>query len=113
MSTILAAGNVIICMFVAYTQFSILKLERFTLEKEHRRIKKLIGWMAIFWALVYAYVVLADLSILPSLNETTFGQIFIRPANFFFFGLLGASGLENLLRYKRYEIIEKGNPDED
>jgi len=113
MSTIMAAGNVILCIMVAYTQFSILKLHKYTLEKEHRRIRNLIGFMSIFWALIYVYVILADLSILPTMNQTTFGQIFIRPANFFLFGLLAAAGFETLFRYRRYEeLFEKDRTDE-
>lgn len=116
MDIVLAIVNIILCLFVAHSYFSIVKHEKFLLTKEHRRVKKLIGLMAIFWAIIYCYVIIADLGYIPQVDQVIFGSVIIRPANTLFFGLLAASGLENLLRYKRYlqfDSDEKGKMDED
>lgn len=99
MSTILAVINIFLGLFVAYTQFRFINFKE--KKDEYTWLKKLIGDMGLFWAAIYIYVVLSDLHIIQPMDPTTFGQVFIRPINTLWLGIIAAAGWSRLLARRR------------
>lgn len=102
MSTVLAGVNVFLGVFVAYTQFAFCRTNDC---HEYKWLKMLIGIMGVYWAIIYSYVVLGNIGIIPVLDPVYFGQIFIRPVITVWLAITAGAGWLRLLTKRRNKAI--------
>lgn len=91
---VLSVSNIVLCAIIAATQIKYYLAHR---KKYWIWIKIMMGVIGIYWSVLYIWITLQRIHIMPDYDPSAFGRTFVLPALTFTFGILAAGGL---IRYR-------------